>query len=81
MATKVITIEKPDYFIDDWDQFKYSATKLLGTRFELNESHIGKRIRNVLTERQLRDFVVFLIGSDWAKQVEAIGNIRIIEEE
>jgi hypothetical protein len=80
MTTKTLTIEKPDYLIDNWDQFKDSAMKLLWNRFGLNESHVNHRIRNILTAQQLRNLSVFLVGSDWSRQVEKIGDIRIIEE-
>ena len=79
MTTKTLTLEKPEIHIPDWEQFEYSAMKLLWNRFGLNENHINQRIRNIISERQLRDLTIFLIGSDWAKQVEIIGNLKIIE--
>jgi hypothetical protein len=79
MTTKTLTLEKPEVHIPDWEQLEYSAMKLLWNRFGLNESHINQRIRNILSERQLRDLTVFLIGSDWASKVQFVGNLRIIE--
>jgi hypothetical protein len=81
MATKILTIEKPETHIDNYDQFADSAMKLLYGRFGLNESHVNMRVRNILSEQKLRDLTVFLIGSDWAKSVETVGNLKIVELE
>jgi hypothetical protein len=79
MTTKTLTLEKPDIHIENWKQFEFSAIKLLYTRFKLNDDHVNQRIRNILTEHELRDLTVFLLGSDWAKSVSIIGNLRIVE--
>lgn len=86
-----ITLKKSNDFAD-WNNFLNSAMKLLRTRYELTDEPdlcdctLKEYFYNISEyqndgSKRLRDFTIFLTGSDWRSNVEKIGNLTLVGDQ
>jgi hypothetical protein len=63
-------------------QFRYDVMQNLYRYFHLTSRPdlIGKKIKDVLEDWQLKNLCLFTVGSDWKSQIEQIGELKFISQ-